>query len=188
MNLTSPATTTPWNWNPQVRFLLATGASALLGVAHAVIGGAPWQTAAVASLGSLVAAVLAHFTSPAAAQKVSEVAVKTVAVLLVGSSLAGLLTYETGCFTPAQSATATQDVNSAFTFAETMCIAGATVAPLLDPSLPPATAASVKAACPAIGNIANNLIDQAIQLFTQQPQLAAKFAAATKAAHARGQW
>ena len=91
MNLTTPGTPTPWNWNPQVRWALALAATVVSGVVHSLQTGVTVQTALVTAAAALLTATLAHFSTPGAmAKAVPQVA--GAAVLMLGIAFSS-----TGC-------------------------------------------------------------------------------------------
>lgn len=169
----------PFELSATVRFWVMTGLSAVSGLLSLLQEGSTLQSAALATLGTLVTALIAHSPQMGGASVVRGAAAGAV-LLFAGFTAA--------CLTPAQSANAVQTVDQAFKFADSVCIAGVALAPLVDPSLPAATVAMVKQDCPEVASVADTLIDEAIQAFTKQPAAAAKAFALKRAAQARGQW
>jgi hypothetical protein len=97
--------------------------------------------------------------------------------------LSGALILMAACLTPAQSASDIQTTNTILNGAQQACVDSVVILPILDPSLPAATVAKVKADCPIVATVADAVIDNAITLFTEQPSVAAQAKAA--AAHRR---
>ena len=140
MNLTADGTPTPWNWNPQVRWLLALAASTVSGLVHGLQSGVSTQTAIVTAVGALLAATLAHFSTPGALAKKG-----TVGLLVLALGTGGL----TGCatlFPGLQTGTTTADITAFITVAETVDSFAATAWADAQPFIPQASLASAQAA------------------------------------------
>jgi hypothetical protein len=142
MNLTAPGTPTPWNWNPQVRWGLALLATTVSGIIHSMQSGVVVQTAIVTAACALLAATLAHFSTPGAlAKPAAKVVGAAVLLLALGASVsvpgvarraeAGVARAAThvqvggmtGCsvlFPGLTTGTVTSDITAALTVAQTL--------------------------------------------------------------------
>jgi hypothetical protein len=166
MNLTSSGTPTPWNWNPQVRFYLALGATTVSGILHACQTGVTIQTAAVTALGSLLAAVMAHYSTPGAMTKAApKVAGAALLLLALGASVTVSNSHDrsplaraashvqvgglTGCatlFPGLNTGTTTADISAFIQVAQTVDGFASIAWTDAQPFIPPASLASATAA------------------------------------------
>lgn len=183
MSLVAPGTPTPWNLPASTRFYLGAALSALSGLASLLQTGATVQSALLTSLGTLIAALVAHAPQLAAKDepRPGNGGGGTLGALSAGALLAAVAIGASGC-TAAQSANDQKTANSVLSGLQQACVDAEMLAPVLDPSLSATDLATIKTAC-GLDAFADSVIQQAEALFAAQPAVAAqmKKVAAAKA-------